>query len=172
MTTLNFLYCHEDPATAAAGRACAWSARSALANSHLLWTREAYPTRAYQSLGNLGARAPTARRRGGPGDAGGIPEGHRVGDPDTSSPRIKRWESIGVDGINFLLNALETIPQEEVLDSMRLFATEVMPQFEPRRQPAPHRPGSRGADVLIGTAPVEAARRARRPCRAASRATR
>ena len=36
---------------------------------------------------------------------------------------------MGLTGINFLLNALETIPQEEVLASLRLFAKEVMPQF-------------------------------------------
>ncbi len=33
-------------------------------------------------------------------------------------------------GINFLLNAMEMIPQEQVLDSLRLFATEVIPQFQ------------------------------------------
>ena len=98
-----------------------------LANSHLLWTREAYPTRAYQSLGNL---APGGRRSsGGPGDAYGIPEGIGVGDPDIISAAIERWESQGVTGINFLLNAVETVPQAEVLDSMRLFAREVMPRF-------------------------------------------
>jgi hypothetical protein len=39
------------------------------------------------------------------------------------------WESIGVDAINFLVNTAETIPQDQVLDSMRLFAREVMPHF-------------------------------------------
>jgi hypothetical protein len=31
--------------------------------------------------------------------------------------------------VNFLLNALETIPQAKVLASLRLFAREVMPAF-------------------------------------------
>jgi hypothetical protein len=31
--------------------------------------------------------------------------------------------------VNFLLNALEVIPQEKVLASLRLFAREVMPRF-------------------------------------------
>ena len=35
----------------------------------------------------------------------------------------------GLTGINFLLNGLETIPQQQVLESLRLFASEVMPQF-------------------------------------------
>ena len=35
----------------------------------------------------------------------------------------------GVDRVNFLLNAPETVPQAQVLASLRLFAREVMPQF-------------------------------------------
>jgi hypothetical protein len=65
----------------------------------------------------------------GPGDANGLPEGLAIGDPARIIEVVKRWESVGVDRINFLLNAAETVPQEEVLDSMRLFATEVMPAF-------------------------------------------
>jgi hypothetical protein len=41
-----------------------------------------------------------------------------------------KWDSFGVDRINFLLNALESAPQQQVLDSMRLFAKEVMPAFQ------------------------------------------
>jgi hypothetical protein len=37
-----------------------------------------------------------------------------------------------VTGINFLLNAVEVVPQEQVLASMRLFAREVMPRFRER----------------------------------------
>ena len=60
----------------------------------------------------------------------GLPEGVGVGDPDHLIRTIERWESIGVTGINFLLNAMEMVSQEAVLDSMRLFATEVMPRFQ------------------------------------------
>ena len=52
-----------------------------------------------------------------------------IGDPDRIVRAIKEWESIGVDGVNFLLNAVEVIPQEKVLASLRLFAREVMPKF-------------------------------------------
>jgi alkanesulfonate monooxygenase SsuD/methylene tetrahydromethanopterin reductase-like flavin-dependent oxidoreductase (luciferase family) len=127
VTTLNFLYCHEDPDIAAA-TGMRMVGLFGLNNAHLLWTREAYPTRAYQSLGNL---APSgAADRSSPGDPRGIPEGIGVGDPDRLVGAIKRWEDIGVDGINFLLNAGETIPQEAVLSSLRLFAAEVMPHFQ------------------------------------------
>jgi alkanesulfonate monooxygenase SsuD/methylene tetrahydromethanopterin reductase-like flavin-dependent oxidoreductase (luciferase family) len=102
-----------------------------LTNSHLLWTREAYPTRAYQSLGNLspGSRSDSSS----PGDPHGIPEGIVVGAPDRIVTAIERWESVGIDGINFLVNALEVLPQDQVLESMRLFAAEVMPRFGPGR---------------------------------------
>jgi alkanesulfonate monooxygenase SsuD/methylene tetrahydromethanopterin reductase-like flavin-dependent oxidoreductase (luciferase family) len=126
VTTLNFLFCHED-ANRAAELGMRIVQEFGLSNSHLLWTREAYPTRAYQSLGNLAPSGSTDRS--GPGDPRGIPEGIGVGDPDRLITAIRRWESIGVDGINFLLNACETVPQEEVLASLRLFATEVMPKF-------------------------------------------
>ena len=81
-----------------------------LANSHLLWTREAYPTRAYQSLGNL---APEDRS-----DADRRP-GRRVRHPRGHLRRRSRHHrrgarALGVDrastGINFLLNALEIDP--------------------------------------------------------------
>jgi hypothetical protein len=133
VTTLNFLFCHEDAATAAQigmGMVGAFG----LANSHLLWTREAYPTRAYQSLGNLAPGAGRGRGSGGgPGDAYGIPEGVCVGDPDIIGTAIERWESLGVTGINFLLNATEVLAQAQVLDSLHLFAREVMPRFHPDR---------------------------------------
>ena len=126
VTTLNFLYCHEDPAVAAA-RGMQMVGLFGLANSHLLWSREAYPTRAYQSLGNLAPR--TGVDASSPGARYGIPEGIVVGDPDLVSAAIARWESVGVDGINFLLNAVEVLPQEQVLASLWLFAREVMPRF-------------------------------------------
>jgi hypothetical protein len=130
VTTLNFLFCHEDAPTAAKV-GMGFVGAFGLANSHLLWTREAYPTRAYQSLGNLAPRADRSSS-GGPGDQYGIPEGIGVGDPDIISAAIERWESLGVTGINFLLNAVELVPQSQVLESMRLFAREVMPRFRER----------------------------------------
>jgi alkanesulfonate monooxygenase SsuD/methylene tetrahydromethanopterin reductase-like flavin-dependent oxidoreductase (luciferase family) len=131
VTTLNFLYCHEDP-KAAARTGMGMVGTFGLANSHLMWTREAYPTRAYQSLANLAPKT-DASRAGGPGERFGIPEGICVGDPDIIVAALKRWESLGLTGINFLVNAMECVPQEQVLASMRLFAKEVMPHF---REPA------------------------------------
>jgi alkanesulfonate monooxygenase SsuD/methylene tetrahydromethanopterin reductase-like flavin-dependent oxidoreductase (luciferase family) len=130
VTTLNFLYCHPD-ADEAAATGMRMVSLFGLSNAHLLWTREAYPTRAYQSLGNLAPGG--GGDRSSPGDPRGIPEGIAVGDPDRVAGVIERWESIGITGINFLVNAVETVAQTEVLDSLRLFAREVMPRF--RRTP-------------------------------------
>jgi alkanesulfonate monooxygenase SsuD/methylene tetrahydromethanopterin reductase-like flavin-dependent oxidoreductase (luciferase family) len=132
VATLNFLYCHED-ADQAAQTGIPMLGLFGLLNSHLLFTREAFPTRAYQSLAGLSV----AERRdaGSPGAERALPEGICIGDPDHCTRAIREWESMGVDNINFLLNATEVISQPQVLDSLRLFAREVMPAFrreEPR----------------------------------------
>src|SRR4029450_1839425 len=96
-------------------------------NAHLLFTREVYPTSAYQSLANL---APAPSRSGAPGERPAVPDGICIGDPKGIIAAAKRWESIGVDQINVLLNASEVLTQDQVLASLRLFAKEVMPVFE------------------------------------------
>lgn len=126
VATLNFLYCHED-ARLAAERGLLFLGNFGMLNAHLLFTREAYPTSVYQSLANL---APAPTKKGGPGDLPGVPEGMCIGDPAHVIQQIKRWESIGVDEVNFLLNSVEVLPQEQVLTSLRLFASEVMPAFQ------------------------------------------
>jgi len=128
VTTLNFMYCHEDDgvATEVGGR---MFQTFGILNGHLLWTREVYPTAAYQSLANL---AGAASSRGGgedPRERRPIPEGIGIGDPDRIVKAVKIWEEVGIDGINFVVNTAEAIPQEDVLSSLRLFAAEVMPQF-------------------------------------------
>ncbi|HEY4669433.1 MAG TPA: hypothetical protein VIH05_06640, partial [Tepidiformaceae bacterium] len=77
---------------------------------------------------NLGL-LPALRREATSAPEGSIPEGLAIGNPDRIVEVIRKWEAVGVDRINFLLNAIETVPQEEVLASLRLFAKEVMPKF-------------------------------------------
>jgi alkanesulfonate monooxygenase SsuD/methylene tetrahydromethanopterin reductase-like flavin-dependent oxidoreductase (luciferase family) len=134
VATLNQLFCHED-----LDEASKWGNllvnTFGLANAHLLFTREAYPTRAYGLLANLAAGS-AARRKVAeehPGERAKLPEGTAVGDPKVIIELIKTWESIGIDQINFFLNAMEVIPQEKVLASLRLFAREVMPAFGGQR---------------------------------------
>ena len=134
VATLNFMYCDED-LKRAGSRGMQMLGYFGLLNSHLLWTREAYPTRAYQSLGNLTPSA--GGDSGDPGSGVRIPEGVCIGDPKRIIEVTKRWESLGVDNMNFLLNAAEILKQDEVLESMRLFAREVIPAFpRPRREDA------------------------------------
>jgi alkanesulfonate monooxygenase SsuD/methylene tetrahydromethanopterin reductase-like flavin-dependent oxidoreductase (luciferase family) len=137
--TMNFLYCHEDYREAARVGLPMVGTFNTL-NAHLFWTREAYATRAYHALGNIGASLKQASNTDDPSARKGLPEGLGVGDPDHLVSVIKRWESIGVDGINFVLNAAEVVSQEQVLESLRLFAREVMPKFagaQSERVPAP-----------------------------------
>jgi len=69
-----------------------------------------------------------------------VPEGVCIGDPPAIIDAIKRWESVGVDQVNFLVNACEALPQDQVLESLRLFAEEVIPAFrkEEPTEPAGH----------------------------------
>jgi alkanesulfonate monooxygenase SsuD/methylene tetrahydromethanopterin reductase-like flavin-dependent oxidoreductase (luciferase family) len=126
VSTVNFLFCHEDDAEGIkVGRRLTGTFNYLAAQ--LLAAREAYPTKSYPSLGLL----PSLRQEtSGPGDQSGAPEGIAMGNPARILKAMKVWESVGVDRVNFLLNALETVPQEQVLKSLRLFAKEVMPYFQ------------------------------------------
>jgi alkanesulfonate monooxygenase SsuD/methylene tetrahydromethanopterin reductase-like flavin-dependent oxidoreductase (luciferase family) len=125
-STVNFLYCHEDDAVGIrVGRQMA-NTFNYLA-TQLISAREVCPTKSYPSLGLLPhlrrqAVGPDANEQGG--------EGLCLGGPERVTRALRRWESAGVDGVNFLLNAHELIPQADVLQSLRLFAREVMPAFQ------------------------------------------
>jgi hypothetical protein len=94
--------------------------------------REVFPAKSYPSLGLL----PQLRRQAtGPEASEQAGEGLALGGPERITKALKRWESVGVDRVNFLLNTVEAIPQAEVLDSLRLFAKEVMPAFAESKTP-------------------------------------
>ena len=130
--TQNFLFCHEDARTAARVGLPMVMGFNAL-NAHLYWTREAYPTWAYPSLGNLGQ---ALRQASGddPSAAKGLPEGVGIGDPDHLIRVVERWDSMGVDGINFVLDAAGLIAHEQIIESLELFAREVIPRFRTPEQ--------------------------------------
>jgi alkanesulfonate monooxygenase SsuD/methylene tetrahydromethanopterin reductase-like flavin-dependent oxidoreductase (luciferase family) len=125
VSAVNFLYCHEDDERGrATGRRMADSFNYLA--SQLISAREAYPSRSYPSLGLL----PQLRRQATGPDAGEqAGEGLALGGPERITRALKKWEAVGVDRVNFLLNTMEIIPQEDVLASLRLFAREVMPAF-------------------------------------------
>ena len=125
VSSVNFLYCHEDDQVGRErGRKMA-DTFNYLA-TQLTSVREVFPGRSYPSLGLL----PQLRRQAtGPEASEQAGEGLCLGGPERVMRALKRWEACGVDRVNFLLNAQEVIPQAEVLDSLRLFAREVMPAF-------------------------------------------
>ncbi len=130
VATVNFLYCHEDEKIGFdTGRRMA-DTFNYLA-TQLISAREVYPTRSYQSLGLL----PQLRRQAtGPDASGQGGDGLCFGDPTRITAALQRWQSVGVDCVNFLVNTNEVIPQADVLASLKLFAREVMPAF---RKPVP-----------------------------------
>ena len=124
--TVNFLSCSVDQKQGRRNGLQVASSFSYMA-SQLLSAKEVLPTRSYPSEGLLPA---LRRESGGPGDAARSFQGVTMGDPDDVAAAISKWESIGYDGINFLLNFMEVLPQQYVLDSMRLFGEEVLPRFK------------------------------------------
>jgi alkanesulfonate monooxygenase SsuD/methylene tetrahydromethanopterin reductase-like flavin-dependent oxidoreductase (luciferase family) len=125
LNTINFLYCHDDAETGVTtGRRI--MGRFQYLAGQLDMAKEVYPTRAYFAPGLLSA---TRRQAAGPGDLKEPPEGIAIGSPDQIIRELKKWEATGIDRVQFLLNTAEEIPQQQVLDSLRLFAREVMPHF-------------------------------------------
>src|SRR3712207_2243215 len=123
LATANFLYCHEESAKGVAIGKKMIATFQYLAGQ-LDMAKEAFPTKGYPSPGLL---ATTRRQASSPGEAGEPPEGIAVGSPEQVIRELKKWEETGVDLVNFILNAAEIIPQEDVLESLRVFAREVMP---------------------------------------------
>ena len=95
--------------------------------AQLLSAKEVLPTHSYPSEGLLPA---LRRESGSPGDAAKAFKGVTMGTPDDVTDAIVAWENVGFDGINFICQFMEVLPQQYVLDSMRLFAEEVMPRFK------------------------------------------
>ena len=128
VAAMNFLYCHEDKKTAdAVGHRLLRDFN--YLNTHCLWNREAYPSGAYKSLTNLAPGKGSGISVDDPGVERPLPEGVAMGDPAEIIRALKLWETTGVDSVNFLLNSTDTISQQDVLASLRLFAREVMPSF-------------------------------------------
>jgi alkanesulfonate monooxygenase SsuD/methylene tetrahydromethanopterin reductase-like flavin-dependent oxidoreductase (luciferase family) len=126
VATINFMYCHEDDATAMKVGAGITSRFQPLA-TQFIHPPEAVPSKAGAATGLLSALRQQA--------AGNAREGLAMGDPKHIIAELKKWESMGVDTINFMLNVVEVVPQEAVLKSMRLFAKEVMPAFQSKTAP-------------------------------------
>ena len=124
--TVNFLSCSHDGDKARRAGVKVASIFSYMA-SQLLSAKEVLPTRSYPSEGLLPA---LRRESGSPADAAKSFKGMTMGTPDDVTAAIRLWESIGFDGINFIAQFMEVVPQQQVLDSIRLFGEEVLPAFK------------------------------------------
>lgn len=122
----NWLYCHPDDAYAKT-RGEELIGTFGYMAGQTVEVSEAYPANNYSALGLLGSLRPDPNA---PGDAKKPPaSGLCFGDPATLIDTISRWEAAGADHLIFMVQAREHLPQADVLESMRLFAAEVMPHF-------------------------------------------
>lgn len=136
VNTVNVLFCHEDRDYGIEAGLRIFDTFNYLAGQPLS-VHQAYPTHAYPAP----VQPPALGREATGGPEGGVREGLAIGDPDRIIDVLRKWESAGVDRVVFLLNAVETVSQQEVLDSLRLFAREVMPRFTGRIASAAATPG-------------------------------
>jgi len=125
-----FMYCGEDDAEAkvvGGMAAMQFGARAA----HLVGVGGIYPSPAYHS------HASAAPLRNRPGDVvGPVAAGTPIGDPEACIKALKWWQEVGVDRMCFLINTGETIPNEKVLASLKLFSDEVIPAFTVKERAA------------------------------------
>ncbi|MEX0782574.1 MAG: LLM class flavin-dependent oxidoreductase [Dehalococcoidia bacterium] len=123
-----FMYCNEDDEQAKALGGMA-AMQFGIRAAHLVGVGGIYPSPAYH------AHASAAPLRNRPGDVvGPVRDGTPIGDPQHCIKQLKWWEEVGVDRMVFLINTGETIPQEQVLESLRLFAREVTPAMTVRER--------------------------------------
>ena len=90
-------------------------------SSYLMTMGSTYPSPAYHthSLGSGNAFAPPL---------GADQVGRLVGNPDEVAKAVEDWDRLGVDALNIGVGGRWST-HEENLDSMRLFAREIMPHF-------------------------------------------
>lgn len=122
----NWLYCHPDNELARRKGDELITTFGYMAGQ-TIEVSEAYPANNYSALGLLGSLRPDPNA---PGDAKKPPaSGLCFGDPAALIETIGRWQAAGADHLLFMIQAREHLAQNEVLDSLRLFAREVMPHF-------------------------------------------
>jgi len=132
---LNFLYVDEDRERGRfiGERLIAQFNRQA---TQTVGINQVYPGSAYNTPGLLFALRRDSMAKG----KALIKDGFAIGDPDDVISAIRQWEATGVDGVMFLVNNSQIIPQELVLNSLRLFAQHVMPAFKTNLNIARPRP--------------------------------
>ena len=116
------MFCHPDGAYARTAVGGKTEQLNAVLSAYLMTIGSAYPSPAYHahSLRTGAAFQP---------QLGADQVDQLIGTPDEVARALEGWEKLGVDAINLNIGGLHTTHQE-VLESMRLFAREVMPAFQ------------------------------------------
>jgi len=132
--TVNFLSCNEDGDL---GRRNGLKVASMFSYMAASSSRQGGAAHALVPL--RGAAARTAPRVGQPGRRRQVLQGRHHGTPDDVADAITAWENVGFDGINFIHQFMEVIPQQYVLDSMRSSPRRSCPASRRGRRPGRRR---------------------------------
>ena len=65
-----------------------------------------------------------------------------IGDPDTCSRTVERWQRAGIDQLLLMINA-GTTSHEQTMRAIELFGEKVLPRFQDRPPPAGVAAGAR-----------------------------
>ncbi len=145
------LFCHEDDEAGYKTASQAMNTYHRL-SGQTVTPKQVYPGRGYRHLGAEFYRGPSETK-----EIQAIPRGGAaVGDPHHIIQNIKKWEDVGVDGLIFSISWGTAIEQEQVLNSLRLFAKEVMPHFA--EKPAAKVNGAGVTPSKSGSVPLKAGR--------------
>lgn len=126
----NWMFCHPD-------RKLAWRRGEELVATfgymagQTVEISEAYPASNYTAIGLLGSLRADPH---GQHDKKPLASGLCFGDPAEIVATVERWVAAGADQLVFMVQAREHLPQQEVLESLRLFGAEVLPRFSGARE--------------------------------------
>jgi len=126
VAAVSWLHCHEDDALARERGTQLFEAFSYVAGQ-TLEISEVYPSDAYTAYGLLSAiRAdPNAPEEATKKQTSGF----LFGSPERLRETVAAWEEAGADHLVLMVQCIELLPQEQVLESLRLFGREVIPHF-------------------------------------------
>jgi alkanesulfonate monooxygenase SsuD/methylene tetrahydromethanopterin reductase-like flavin-dependent oxidoreductase (luciferase family) len=126
VAAVSWLHCHEDGALAQERGKQLFETFGYLAGQSLE-VSEVFPSNAYGAYGLLSEIRPDPHA---PEAAKKKPtDGFLFGDPEQLRQKVAQWERAGADQLNLMVQCAEVLPQEEVLESIRLFGREVIPKF-------------------------------------------
>ncbi len=127
IAAVSWLHCHENDDVAQKRGKLLFETFGYLAGQSLE-VSEVFPSNAYGAYGLLSEIRPDPNA---PEDAKKKPtNGFLFGTPEAVRGIVSKWQDAGADQLNLMVQSAEVLPQEEVLESIRLFGREVIPKFD------------------------------------------